>query len=254
MNDLNNIVQIQDFGALIQGGIRCVIVGRPNVGKSSFFNALVGENKAIVSNIAGTTRDVLEVSLQLNGLQFIIQDTAGLHQTKDYIENLGIKKVSEKIKEADAIFWLLDSSESFSEEDFLVYKKINRNKNIYILLNKEDKKIKLRLPEFIKKWPHFFISVKNKTGLDNFKQALASYFRSNFDQIDLALICNIRQINCIKQTLKSLKNILNSVDNLFDDLLAIDLKQSILKLGELSGEDVNEEVLDGIFSRFCVGK
>lgn len=253
MGILEKIVKFQDFGVLIQEGIPGVIVGKPNVGKSSLFNALLGEDKAIVSAIAGTTRDVLEARLQLNGLRFIIQDTAGLHDTKDYIEHLGIKKVKEKIKKAQVVFWVLDGSKPFGEEDFLVYQKIKRKKQLYILVNKSDKKQRLQLPESIKK-PQgcFFISMKTKEGLQAFKQEVGVLFRKTFDEADMNLLCNIRQIHCLKQVLKKLKEI--DIKTVLDDLLCIDLKEIILKLGELTGDDLTEEVLDNIFSRFCVGK
>lgn len=250
---LARIVKFQDFGVLIQEGIPGVIVGKPNVGKSSLFNALLGENKAIVSAIAGTTRDVLEARLQLNGLRFIIQDTAGLHDTKDYIEHLGIKKVKEKIKKAQLVFWVLDGARPFDEEDFLVYQKIKRKKQLYLLVNKSDQKQRLKLPESIKKLhPCFFISMKTKAGLQEFKQAVGILFRKTFDEADVNLLCNIRQIHCVKQVLKKLKQI--DIDTVLDDLLCIDLKALVLKLGELTGDDLTEEVLDNIFSRFCVGK
>lgn len=252
---IHRMIKLQDFGKHIVSGVNCVIVGKPNVGKSSLFNQFLGENRAIISPIAGTTRDFLEARIELGGLIFKLIDTAGFRKATDSIEHLGISKVRKLIQQADAILWVVDSSTPLNEEDLAIYNKIKHKNHLTMILNKCDKKQKIRLQPDMLKRETIAISAKKGLHLDQLKAHLHKNFVEKIDQADTSLLCNIRQLHCLKETYKNMTHLLTSLDQGFEDaMLVIDLKYAILHLGELTGEEVTEEVLDGVFSRFCVGK
>lgn len=252
---LQHMIRLQDFGKHIQLGVQCVIVGKPNVGKSSLFNQILGENRAIISPIAGTTRDFLEAQIELGGLLFRLIDTAGVRKTTDMIEHLGVKKVHTLLQKADVVLWMVDSSLPLSPEDMAIYDKIKRKKNLYLLLNKSDKKQTIQLPEILKNLPQLALSAKKGLHIQALKDRLYQDFSEKTQHLDHGLLCNVRQLHCIKEVKKALSQLLTSLTQGFEDaMLVIDLKQAILHLGEVTGEAMTEEVLDGVFSRFCVGK
>lgn len=252
---LTQMIKNEDYGKWVHEGINVVIVGKPNVGKSSLLNGLLGENRAIVTPIAGTTRDFIEGKIQLNGMQINVFDTAGIRESDDIIEYMGIKKIKSLIKHAQLIIWMVDHSSKWDDDDDTIYSNIKRKKHILIIKNKIDKKkTQFNCSNYIKKtYPELALSLKTNQGLDNIKKIIQKEFIEKVTDEQLELMCNIRQISCLKEVKKSLRNIIKQ-QALEDDVLSIDIKAAILKLGELTGEDVTEEVLDGIFSRFCVGK
>ncbi len=256
LQHLQQLLDLQDFGKTIHHGVQCVIVGKPNVGKSSLLNGLIGEERAIVSTIAGTTRDFIDVQIELGGVRFEFIDTAGIRKANDKIEHLGIKKITQLLKKADVILWVVDQSRPFDAEDEAIYLKLKNKKNVWLLKNKQDKKEKLKLPFSIpKSWKTTSLSLKKEQTISELKQLLYSEFSEKLKDVDLDMLCNSRQMDCLKKSADRLRHLCSSAEAGFEDaMLVIDLKEAVLALGELTGDDVTEEVLDGVFARFCVGK
>ncbi len=254
---LKKIIDFQDLGETVKHGIHCVIVGRPNVGKSALFNQLIGTERAIVTNIAGTTRDYLVEAFQLAGMVVHLYDTAGIRETDDYIEHLGIKKITALLAKADCIFWVIDSSESLSDADIAIFEKLKETSRCLILGNKSDLLPQANISEinYPKKWQYLSVSAQRSEGIDQIKQFLYDQFIQQVEHVDLALLCNVRQVKCIESAFYAMTNMKESlIASIADDMISVDLKEAILHLGEVTGAEFTEETLDHIFSRFCVGK
>ncbi len=257
LSELKSVLDIQDYGRRVESGVKCVIMGRPNVGKSSLMNALVGENRAIVTSIAGTTRDFIDVMAELGGVSFQFVDTAGIREmTSDTIERLGIRKVTQLVKRADLIIWVVDGSMPLTDDDFRVLESIPKRKPVMIVVNKSDKRQRVLagLPDRAN-WKTVHVSAKRGDGIQVLKQALCEWVYDGMPVSDMDLMCNVRQLAVLKSVFLELSHLVeNAKFGLEDDVLSIDLKRAVLSLGEFTGEQVTEEMLDGVFSRFCVGK
>lgn len=245
---LLNLSNTEYQGRIIRDGINVAILGKPNVGKSSLMNALLNYERAIVTDIAGTTRDTLQESFIYKDTKINITDTAGLHESNDIVEKIGIQKAIEQINQADLILLLLDGSSELSKED-----KENLNlvkgKKVIIVENKTDLPQKLNLD-----FPTIKISAKNNKNIDLLKQKiLDSVLDKDFVQNDLVLT-NKRHVIAIKQALELIENAINNIYDVSLDCTALDVKQAWLKLGEITGETTDEEIIDMIFSKFCLGK
>lgn len=254
---ITHILHIQDYGKILTTGINCVLVGRPNVGKSSLFNALLGEERSIVTHIPGTTRDYIEGQMSLNGSVVKLFDTAGLRETEDYIEHLGIQKIQNLITNAHLVLWVVDKSSPLTDEDRQVYNQVKHASSLWILCNKADAPSSLSDTDLTDFQAEHCLSVSAETslGLEDLKEYLCETYLTKTDDLELDLICNIRQQRCLEQSKLHLERLLDLVQQPYvDDLLSHDLKQAILALSEITGDAFTEEVLDGIFSRFCVGK
>ncbi len=248
---LKTIIKNAQNGKLINSGIKIGIIGKPNVGKSSLLNNLLEENKAIVTDIEGTTRDIVEGKFILNGIVCHIIDTAGIRDTDNIVEKIGVNKSLEIIDQADLIIFMLNNNEILTEEEKKLLKKIKTKKHI-IVINKVDLVNKLLLDEkdVIK------ISIKENKGIDLLKQKIIDMF--NLDEIktkDMTYLSNARSIALLN---KSLKIIEESISNLEKgvpiDIVEINLKECWENLGEIIGETYTDELIDEIFSRFCLGK
>ena len=254
---LGKVFRVQDLGKWVHSGVTCVIVGRPNVGKSSLLNGLLGEARAIVTPIPGTTRDFIDAQVSLGGVTFSFVDTAGLRdETTDVIELLGMKRIRGLLRSADVVLWVVDGSMALLPEDIRILEKLRR-KRLYVLVNKSDKRRRVDLSGLsLRKGARVLsISAKRGDGLDDLKAALHTDFVENLARADLDYLCNVRQVAALRAVREHLMHLLGQHEaGVVDDALSIDLKGAILKLGEVTGDDVTEEVLDGIFSRFCVGK
>lgn len=251
---LSEMVRLNDFGRLIRDGVKCVIVGRPNVGKSSLMNALLGEDRAIVSDVAGTTRDFIEVSVRYRDLVLNFVDTAGIREQADGIEQKGIDKIDALIKSADVALGVVDSTTGISNDDALILARIQGVPIRIGVANKSDLN-----SEFAAKSPivgdWVRVSAKTGNGISELKAQIFAAVSQNQAEANLDFTCNTRQLACVIHANQALTQVVRGMDAGFeDDLLSIDLKEAILKLGEVTGDVVTEEVLDGIFSRFCVGK
>ncbi len=255
--EIEKLLRSCDNGRIIKEGIRTVILGRPNVGKSSLLNFLSGYEKAIVTDIPGTTRDVIEENILFDGLNLIVFDTAGIRKSDDYVEQIGVKKAMEHASEADVLMLMLDSSNELTDEDIELFKFIVDKKAI-VLLNKSDLSAKLTV-EDIKRHtdsPVILISIKNQTGLDELSNILKDMFISgNIDFNDEIIITNERHKELLIETIKSLSNVLTSIENdMPEDFYSIDLTDSYDSLGRIIGEKVEDDIVNKIFSDFCVGK
>lgn len=257
INDLNKLLKSSENGKLIKEGINTVILGKPNVGKSSLLNILVGSDRAIVTDIAGTTRDTLEESINLGGVSLNIIDTAGIRETDDAVEKIGVERATKVAKEADLIIYVIDGSVNLDMNDELIMNIVKDRKSV-VLLNKSDLEIVVELKTIIEKLDKDIIqiSAKENKGIEDLeKWIIDNFFQGNIDFNDEIYITNIRQKNALSEGIRSLENVLESIKNKMpEDFYSIDLMKAYEVLGEIIGETVNEDLVDTIFSDFCMGK
>ena len=254
LNSLNdNIIKLintSHTGSIIKNGINAVIVGKPNVGKSSLLNALINKDKAIVTSIAGTTRDIIEDAFSVNGVKVNIIDTAGIHSTSDKIEKIGVNKSLNQIDKADIVLFVLDGSQQFALEDKKIYDRIKNKKHI-VVVNKIDKK-RLLNPDMFEAC--FMVSAKNKKNIEQLKQNIYSFVIDKKVMANSIIITSARHSASLKQAYNAINNAIHNINNVSLDLIAIDLNDAFASLGEITGTSSNEVVLDSIFSKFCLGK
>ena len=248
--ELLNILKVSEDGKILKEGIKTVILGKPNVGKSSLLNSLLEEEKAIVTNVKGTTRDIVEGSIIVGGIKLNLIDTAGVRKSNDIVEKIGIEKSISLIDEAQLVLLVLDGSEKLSEEDEFLLEK-TKNKKRIIILNKSDLKIKNSYKKEVIK-----ISAKENIGIEDVKDKIKELF--NVGEIlnnNLTVFTNARQIALLKSSIKSLEEVENGIKEKREiDMIEIDLKLVWEKLGDIIGANYTEELLDDLFSRFCLGK
>ncbi|MBE3086754.1 MAG: tRNA uridine-5-carboxymethylaminomethyl(34) synthesis GTPase MnmE [Bacteroidetes bacterium] len=253
------------LGNVIKNGIPVAIVGKPNSGKSTLLNALLMEEKAIVSEIPGTTRDTIEDTIVIDGIEYRFIDTAGLHETTDVIETLGIKKTLEKISQASVILLIdeiSDSAESINKRAKAIREIImDSEKRLFILINKSDLASPDRQPEIAEKITLeekdtlLFISAKEKIGLEYLKLKLSEVIAKDKLNSSDVIITNVRHYEALLHVSESLQRVISGLDNQIpEDLIAIDIRQAIHYLGEITGEITSDEILDNIFKNFCIGK
>jgi len=266
VNDLaDSLAKSFLLGNVIKNGIPVAIVGKPNSGKSTLLNALLKEEKAIVSEIPGTTRDSIEDTIIIDGIEYRFIDTAGLRETTDIIENLGIKKTHEKIDQASVILLIdevTDDSDSINKRANAIREMImGSEKRLFILINKIDLSLPQRLQELEEniltesKDVLLFISAKGKIGLDQVRLELSRVIEKERLNSDGVIITNIRHYEALSKVSESLSRIEEGlINNIPEDLIAIDLRQAIHYLGEITGEITTDELLGNIFRNFCIGK
>jgi tRNA modification GTPase len=236
---------------LINEGINIGIIGRPNVGKSSLLNTLLEEEKAIVTDIEGTTRDIVEGRIILNGIVCNIIDTAGIRETDNLVEQIGVNKSYNIIDSSDLIIMILNNNEEITPEEINLLNKI-KNKNHIIVVNKIDlqNKLTLDIKDIVK------ISIKDNQGIEQLKNRIIEIF--NLDKIstnDMSYLSNARSISLLKQSLQKIEECLFNINNETPiDIIEFDLKECWNILGEIIGETYTDELIDEIFSRFCLGK
>lgn len=253
----NKLINSYNKGKLIKDGIKTVIVGRPNVGKSTLLNSLLRENRAIVTEIAGTTRDTIEETINIKGISLILIDTAGIRKTDDIVEKIGVQKSVDLIKEADLVLMLLDNSSVITKEDDEIIEEIKKNnKKAIILINKIDLEPKIE-KEKLKGFDTIEISAMKNIGIEDMENKLYSYIMD--EQIENSgnekILTNIRHKTALEKTKKSIENIFETIDNEMPlDLISVDLREALDSLSEITGEITSEDILDHIFSNFCVGK
>ena len=257
---LKKLIDSFKTGNVIKNGIPIAIVGEPNTGKSTLLNTLLNEERAIVSSIAGTTRDTIEDQININGVNCRFIDTAGIRNTDDEIESIGIERTFKKMNESEIIIFLIDYSTLNKEKlnYYLNYLSEIDNKfpntKLITLLNKIDIKSEISVSD-LDGFSPILISAKNKSNIDNLRDEILSYVNNLTSQIDNSTISNSRHYDLLNKTYEEIHKVKNSISkNISSDLLAIDIKQAIYFLGELTGEISNDEVLGNIFSKFCIGK
>ncbi len=246
-----------DNGRMLKEGIQTVIVGKPNAGKSSLLNLLAGSDRAIVTDVAGTTRDVLEEQINLNGITLNLMDTAGIRNTSDIVEKIGVEKAKEYADAADLIIYVIDSSTSFDENDFEIMEFL-KDKKAIVLLNKSDLTAVIT-EEDVKNYldkDMISISAKTSTGLEELEQKMKDmFFDGDISFNDEIYITNARQKNFLMEAEESLKLVLSSIaDDMPEDFYSIDLMNAYEALGNIIGESVKDDLAEEIFSKFCMGK
>ncbi len=257
--EVESLINSFRIGNVLKSGIPVAIVGKPNVGKSTLLNALLKEDRAIVSDIAGTTRDIIEDTININGVLFRFIDTAGIRQSKDTIEALGIERTFKKIDEANIVLLLLDASELHSNEDInSLVKESNINiknpdQEFLVIVNKVDK-YPLKFDFDISNYSIISLSAKNGNKIDILENKLTKYIEQ-FNIEDHSIITNARHLEALKNTNKSLNNILEAYKaGISSDLISIDVRTALYHLGSITNQISNDELLGNIFGKFCIGK
>ena len=255
--EANRLIDSYDTGKKIKEGIKTVIVGKPNVGKSTLLNALLHEERAIVTHVAGTTRDVIEEIINIKGIPLVLVDTAGIRKTDDIVENIGVEKSKQFIEKADLVLLVLDASKELENEDIEVINQIKENKKkVIVLLNKIDLNRKIDL-EGYNLGNIVEISAKDNIGIEDMQEKIYSYIMEEDveNSSEKLIITNIRHKTALEKTKDAIKNIFETIDmGLPMDLISVDLKEALDSLSEITGEISSEDILDHVFGNFCVGK
>lgn len=255
--EVKELIEGADLGRILTGGLNAVILGKPNVGKSSFLNYLLDEDRAIVTDIPGTTRDALSETVNIKGLPVNITDTAGIRRTDDYIESLGVDKSYEYASEADIIFMMMDGSSEPDEEDREILDFIKDKKTI-IIINKSDLEQKTdpdALTVYAPRENIIKVSVREDVGVELIFERLKEMFLSGETSFGGGCITGERSLSSLKRAQRSLENVIATADGGFpEDFLSMDLNDAYEALGEIIGESLEEDVIDKIFSSFCLGK
>lgn len=257
IDKISKLVNSFDNGRIMKEGIKTVILGKPNAGKSSLLNLMLGEDRAIVTDIEGTTRDTLEENINFNGLSLKIIDTAGIRDTEDLVERIGVNKAKEIAKEGDLIIYVVDGSRELDDNDREIIKLIN-DKQAIILVNKSDMDTVINIDELKKDSNRDVIlfSAKNGEGMDQLEEEIRNMFYSGkVTYNDQVYITNARHKEALENALESLKQVKNSVDaGMSEDFYSIDLMDAYTDLGLIIGESVEDDLVNEIFSKFCMGK
>ena len=264
IDQLKELIDSSDDGRIMKEGIQTVILGKPNAGKSSLLNILAGHDRAIVTDIEGTTRDVLEEQIRLQGLTLNIIDTAGIRQTDDIVEKMGVDKAKEYAKEADLIIYVVDASRNLDENDEKIFDLIY-DKRTVILLNKSDldtvvteEMIRERISQkgVQKQIPVIAISAKEEQGIKELENTVkAMFLKGDLSFNEEVYITNARQKNALVNARESMKKVIFSIDTgMPEDFYSIDLMDAYESLGNITGESIGEDLVNEIFSKFCMGK
>jgi tRNA modification GTPase len=255
---VNNLLQSFKLGNVIKNGVSVAIVGSPNAGKSTLLNTLLNEKRAIVSEIAGTTRDTIEEVININGILFRLIDTAGIREhSADSIENMGVLKSKEKIQQADIVLYLFDINASGADELISFINDIKKqNSNVITVANKKDSTDEKLLQDYEETFKEaIFISAKMNTGIDLLKEKLFINAAGNTMLSENIVVTNARHNGALKEVQRSIDDIRKGIENnISGDLLTPDIRRCLHYLGEITGEISNEDMLDYIFSKFCIGK
>ncbi|AWZ49749.1 tRNA uridine-5-carboxymethylaminomethyl(34) synthesis GTPase MnmE [Clostridiaceae bacterium 14S0207] len=256
LQKIDELLEYAEEGKIIREGLKLVIVGKPNVGKSSLLNALLREKRAIVTDVPGTTRDVIEEYINLSGVPVQIVDTAGIRETEDIVEKIGVEKSKEKIEEADLIVFMMDLSREIDEEDMEIFNHI-KDKNYVVLLNKSDldSKVKEDVLDLLPKEKVYKISAKTGEGIDTLKNIIKYMFFKGEINSDDIFITNNRHKEALIRAKENLESSLDTLRTVFAiDLASIDLRNAWSNLGEITGDTLEEDIIHKIFSKFCLGK
>lgn len=262
ISEIDEILSVSENGELLKEGIRTVIIGKPNAGKSSLMNVLVGRERAIVTDTPGTTRDALEEQINLDGILLHVVDTAGIRETKDRIEQIGVEKAKEYLQQSDLIIYVVDSSVQLDKDDEEIFQLL-QNRKVLILLNKSDltqavseEMLREKLSEQKFHYEIISVSAKQETGIAELKNAIQEmFFSGEISCNDEIMITNVRQKAALQSALESMKLVERSIENQMpEDFYSIDLMNAYERLGNITGETVEEDLVNEIFSKFCMGK
>lgn len=256
--ELRHILDTADTGKIIREGLNTVIVGKPNVGKSSLLNALLKEARAIVTDIPGTTRDIIEEQLNIKGILLRLMDTAGIRETVDVVEKIGVERTKAFFNKADLVIFVLDASRELTSEDLQIMNLLE-DKKVLVIVNKTDLPMKLDLSEvenILKNKRFIKLSLVKKIGLEDLENAIVNMvFKGEVKSKDQVMVTNVRHKNSLEKALNSLVEGISAVKQKLPlDFIEVDYKNAWEYLGEITGESVGEDLLDHIFSNFCIGK
>ncbi|CAJ1000709.1 MULTISPECIES: tRNA uridine-5-carboxymethylaminomethyl(34) synthesis GTPase MnmE [Bacillales] len=256
--EIGRLLQTARQGKILREGLSTAIIGRPNVGKSSLLNSLVQEEKAIVTDVAGTTRDVIEEYVNVRGVPLRLIDTAGIRETEDIVEKIGVEKSRQLLQQADLVLLVLNYNESLTPDDYAIFDAA-KGFQVIVIINKVDLPQRIDLDEVRRHFPNrplILTSAREETGIDQLEQAIADlFFSGRVQQDDLTYVSNARHIQLLRQAEQAIDDAISGIDNLMPiDMVQIDIKKAWELLGEVIGESVGEDLIDQIFSQFCLGK
>lgn len=258
MNGIDELLRTANEGKILREGITTAIVGRPNVGKSSLLNTLAQDNRAIVTDIPGTTRDVIEEFVTINNIPLKLLDTAGIRETIDVVEKIGVERSRTAVNDADLILLVLNHNEALHEDEIQLLEQI-KDRQVIIIVNKMDLYRQLdlvKLEEYFPKESIVTMSVKDQKGIDKLEEAISNlFFGGKLESADLTYVSNVRHIALLKQAKRSLQDAYQASDDMIPiDLIQIDVRLAWEQLGEIIGDSAPDSLIDQIFSQFCLGK
>lgn len=258
LNEIKTLLENFEEARVIRDGLKIGIIGRPNVGKSSVLNALLGKDRAIVTEIPGTTRDIIEDRINIEGIEISFYDTAGIRSSSDKIEQIGINRSYEMKDTCEMILFVLDALDPFNSEDFKIYQKFS-NSRIVFLINKIDLISRADLQKISSNFkfePYFYISALKKIGIDDIKNNIKIFINQRSNRFSDSLISpNLRQAKLLKEVLLALeKVVLEFKSNLPEDIIVYGIEEAIIALGKIIGENIEPDIIDNIFANFCIGK
>ncbi|MGM8212864.1 tRNA uridine-5-carboxymethylaminomethyl(34) synthesis GTPase MnmE [Virgibacillus sp. W0430] len=256
--EIERILQVAEQGKILREGIKTAIIGRPNVGKSSLMNAFVQENKAIVTDVPGTTRDIIEEYVNIRGVPLRLVDTAGIRETEDIVERIGVERSREVLQDSDLILFMLNYNETLTEDDFAIFKAI-RGLTFIVIVNKTDldKRLDLnKVSELAGNNPIITASVLHEEGIDKLETAISTiFFAGAIDAGDLTYVSNVRHIQLLKQAKQALADAMQGLElGMPLDIVQIDVTRTWEFLGEIIGDTASDALIDQLFSQFCLGK
>ncbi|MFG6118663.1 tRNA uridine-5-carboxymethylaminomethyl(34) synthesis GTPase MnmE [Thalassobacillus sp. B23F22_16] len=256
--EVKKLLQTAQQGKILREGLATAIIGRPNVGKSSLMNALVHENKAIVTEIPGTTRDVIEEYVNVRGVPLRLVDTAGIRETEDIVERIGVEKSRQVLKEADLILLVLNYGDELTEEDEKLFEAV-RDLDVIVIVNKTDLEQRLdmdKVQQLAQEHPVITTALLHEKGIDELEQAISQvFFEGELDTGDMTYVSNVRHVQLLKQARQALEDALNGMEmGMPIDVVQIDVTRTWEILGEIVGDTVHESLIDQLFSQFCLGK
>ncbi len=251
---IQSLIASFEYGNVIKNGIPTVIAGKPNAGKSTLLNALLNEEKAIVSDIAGTTRDFIEDQIYLDGIAFRFIDTAGIRETDDQVESIGVQRTLEKMQQASLIIYLIDLENDTIEGIQEQLSDLKQSEVPYLIVGNKEDKSKDELKQIISNEDPVLISAKSRSHLDELKKRLKTFIEQTKSTGDV-IVTNARHLHSLQQTDEALNRVIEGINmQMSNDLIAQDIRQALFHLGEITGEITTDDLLDNIFSKFCIGK